>query len=117
MKAFAAVAFIAISLLPLGGCESQASKDAKLAAAIKESDDTGKRILADLQWKLDDATAEGLFRTDADGGVKRYLAFRKCHEEPPTHDANKKVCADLQKRVANKEKRDGMQQAKEKAAW
>lgn len=117
MKAFVAVAVLGVSVLFLGGCESQANKDAKLAAAIKESDDTGNRILADLQWKLDDATAVGLFRTDADGGVKRYLAFRKCHEEPPTHDANKKVCADLQKRVADKEQRDGTRQTKEKAAW
>lgn len=117
MKAFVAVAVLGVSVLFLGGCESQASKDAKLADALKAQDVAFRGTMDNLQWKLDDTTAVGLFRTDADGGVKRYLAFRKCHEEPPTHDANKKVCADLQKRVADRELNNQVKQAKEKAAW
>jgi hypothetical protein len=116
MKAVAAVASLLFAASALvSGCDSD--HDAKLAAAQKHFEDVANAQQDALQWKLDDATAVGLFRSDADGGVRRYLAFRKCHEEPPTQDANKKVCADLQKRVADKERRDGAQQAKEKAAW
>jgi hypothetical protein len=116
MKALATVAVLLFSASALvSGCDSD--HDVKLAAAQKNFEEVTKAQTDALQWKLDDATAVGLFRSDADGGIRRYLAFRKCHEEPPTHDTNKKVCADLQKRVADQEQKVKIQQAKEKAAW
>ena len=111
MKNLLLLAFV-ISLL---GCESRPSpgyEDAK-----RTFDETAKAQLAELQWKLDDTVAAQIFDDGTTAGLNRYLTFRKCHEEPPTRDANKKVCAALQKRVADAEAKAEKQQAKEKAEW
>jgi len=104
-----------LALVVLTGCDS--GRDAKLqedernlAAVVKGQQDM-------LQWRLDDAVASQLFDDGTQAGANRYLTFRKCHEEPPTHDANKKVCADLQSRVSRREAKDKAQADKEKAKW
>ncbi len=108
------VFFLLVTLLAVSGCQD---RSAQLAADQQNFKAVAEAQSAELQWKLDDATAVSIFRTDADGGDRRYLAFRKCHEEPPTHDANKKACAALQYLVAKAEARAQAQTAKEKASW
>jgi hypothetical protein len=101
---------LALALLPLVGCDSgrdaaKLQEDERNLATVAQAEQDG------LQWKLDDAVAVGIF------DESHYLTFRKCHEEPPTHDANRKVCAALQARVAKQEAKNGAQSAKDKAAW
>jgi hypothetical protein len=101
---------LALAVLPLvAGCDS--GPDAKLQEAQRNFTATVKAQEDGLQWKIDDDVAVGIF------DESRYLTFRKCHEEPPTHDANKKVCAALQARVAKQEAKNEAQAAKDKAAW
>lgn len=105
-----------LAAVVLTGCNS-AKEDAEFQEAKRNFDRTTKDSLDALQWRLDDATAVGLFNDGTRAGVNRYLTFRKCHEEPPTHDKNKRVCADLQQRVAKAEAKAEAAHAKEKAAW
>jgi hypothetical protein len=70
-----------------------------------------------LQWDLDKATAQGLFWRYSDAPPEpthTYEMFMRCHEEPPTHEANKKVCTGLQARVAKQEGKDKAQADHEK---
>jgi hypothetical protein len=80
-----------------------------------------KAQLGGLQWDVDKATAQGLFWRDYSDAppepTHTYEVFIRCHEEPPTHEANKKVCAALQARVAKREGDDKARASKEKAAW
>jgi hypothetical protein len=46
-----------------------------------------------------------------------YEVFIRCHEESPSHEANKKVCAELQARVAKQEAKDRAQADRDKATW
>lgn len=115
MKKWILVAMVGVLTLTSSGCGP--SREAKIAEAKKQVDDAFAEQQRALDIQIDDAAAVALFRHDADGGDRRYLAFHKCREEPPTQEANKKTCAALQKLIADKEQKDKMQQAKEKAAW
>jgi hypothetical protein len=98
------------------GCDS-AKDQAKLKEAERNLNSTIKNNLDALQWRIDDATAVHVFENGSQSGVNRYLAFRKCHEEPPTHDKNKLLCADLRGRVALAEAMDRRASAERKAKW
>ena len=74
-------------------------------------------MLDRLQWQIDDKTATRIFDDGTEAGLNRYDTFRKCHEEPPAKEANKKTCAALQKRVADAEARETLRQEKEQANW
>jgi hypothetical protein len=100
---------IAVVLMALTGCDS--GRDAKLQEDQRDVNATMKAQQDDLQWRLDDAVAAGIF------DEIHYRTFRKCHEEPPAHDANKKACIDLQTRVAKQEATNKAKADKEKAAW
>lgn len=54
-----------------------------------------------------------------DESTPAYETFIRCHEEPPTHGSNKKVCADLQARVSRQEVKDKARadKDKDKAEW
>jgi outer membrane murein-binding lipoprotein Lpp len=108
---------LAVMLLTIGfvGCETEQHKE-QVAADQKHLADTIKGVNDDLQWKLDDATATRIFENDKDA-VGNYMKFRKCHVEPPTNEANKKVCAVLRGRVARAEAKAEAQQKREKANW
>jgi hypothetical protein len=94
----------------LAGCDS--GQDAKFQEAQRNFTATVKAQQDELQWKIDDAVASsGIF------DESHYLTFRKCHEYPPSQDANKKVCATLNARVAKQEAKNEAQAAKDKAAW
>lgn len=105
-------ALIAVSLT---GCDSGADvkfhKDERNLAQVEKTE------VDSLQWRLDDSIAADLFDDNTKAGMNRYLAFRKCHEEPPTRQANKKICAFLQARVAKQEAKNQEKAQKEKAAW
>jgi hypothetical protein len=107
MKTLAIALFLTFATLT--GCDSQ--RAARLQEDQRNFDAVVKAQQDGLQWKLDDAVAVGMF----DEG--HYLTFRKCHEAPPTHAANKKVCADLQARVAKQEATNEARASREKAAW
>jgi hypothetical protein len=107
--------FTLLPLFALGGCETEQHK-AQVEADMKALHDTSKATQDDLQWKLDDETATEVFSDDPDG-TSNYLMFRQCHEEPPTKAANKKVCANLQRRVARAEAKAQRAEAKRKANW
>lgn len=104
-----------LSVFALIGCESEQHK-AQVAADIKQLNDVSKGVVADAQWKLDDEFATHVFEND-EHSVENYMAFRKCHEEPPTKEANKKVCAALQARVARAEAKADAKRKREKANW
>jgi hypothetical protein len=97
------------ALVTLAGCNS--GRDANLQEDKRNFDAVAKAQQDQLQWKLDDAVATGIF------DQSHYLTFRKCHEEPPILDANKKVCATLQARVAKQEAKNEALAHREKAAW
>lgn len=101
--------FVIFAALAGTGCDS--SNDARLQAAERDFHARLKSQEDAVQWKLDDAIAVQIF------DARRDLVFRKCHEEPPTHDANKKACAALQDRVAKREATLHAQAVAEKAAW
>jgi len=91
------------------GCNSRRDANLEqaqrnLAAIIQAQQDR-------LQWQLDDAVAARLF------GDSQYLTFRKCHEDPPSHAANQKVCATLRGRVAKEEATSQTRALNDKAAW
>jgi hypothetical protein len=111
MKNLLPLAFV-ISLL---GCESRPGSGYENAK--RNFDDVVKAQHAELQWRLDDEVAAQIFDDGTRLGLNRYLTFRRCHEEPPTRDANKRVCAALQKRVADAEAKAEKQHAREKAEW
>ena len=94
---------------------------AKLAEDRQHFDATVAGIDSDLQWRLDKATAESLWvrrYSDApDVVTANYYMFVKCHEEPPTHEANKRACAVLQGRVSKAEAAADANRVKEKAGW
>jgi hypothetical protein len=104
----------------VAGCNSQANQ-ARLAEDQRAFQQVARSEIDGLQWKIDKATAEHIFyRYYSDAPPEptpAYDTFIKCHEEPPTHDANKKVCAALQARVANQEAKDKAKQDADKAKW
>jgi hypothetical protein len=103
------LAVLTLGFVAMTGCES--GQDVKFQQAQRHLADTAKAQLDGLQWKIDDEVATHIF------SESRYLTFRKCHEEAPTHLANQKLCADLQARVTKQEAQDGERARKEKAAW
>jgi hypothetical protein len=116
MNKLAIALLLSLSLgLSLIGCESEQHK-AQVAADMKNLSDDSKGVLAALQWELDDEYAQRVFAND-EHSVENYMTFRKCHEEPPTKEANKKVCAALQIRVARAEAKADAQAKREKAKW
>ena len=109
------IAIVFIVGIAIIGCESEQHKE-QVAADMKRLDDTVKGVQADEQWKLDDETATHVFENDTNS-VDNYMKFRKCHEEPPTTEANRKVCAALQQRVARAEAKAKALDKREKANW
>jgi hypothetical protein len=105
-----------LGLAALTGCESEQDR-AKLDADIQHAHDVGQAQIAYLQWQIDDEVASRIFDDQTKVGLNLYLTFRKCHESPPTHEANWKTCAALQAHVAAKEAKDKAREAKERAAW
>jgi type IV secretory pathway VirB10-like protein len=98
-----------LPVVTFAGCDT--GHDAKLQEDMRNLDAVMKDQLDESQWKLDDAVATGIF------DESHYLTFRKCHEEPPTHEANKRACVDLRARVAKQEAKVKAQADREKAAW
>lgn len=113
MKALLVAAALT-ALIPAFGCGSGRTKlqedEKQFHATLQAQQDAA-------QWKLDDAVATGLFDDGTTAGVSRYLTFRKCHEEPPAHEPNKRTCANLQARVAKAEATEAATQAAAKAKW
>jgi len=103
-------------MLTTVACDSR-QKDEETAAAVRKFDATAKSVTDGLQWNLDKSIAEKLFDDDTVAGLNRFTTFLQCHDEPPTKDTNKKVCAVLQKRVADAKAKFEAQQAKDKADW
>jgi len=100
--------------LTLTSCDSNS---AKLQEDERQFHAVAQGQVDALQWKLDDATAARLFDDGTQAGIDRYVMFRKCHEEPPKKDTNKKACAVPQARVARAEASEQKKMAKEKANW
>ncbi len=73
------------------GCDSERDRE-KLKEDEKHFHDVAQGQIDALQWQIDDATATRIFDDGTTAGLDRYLTFRKCHEQPPTHEANKR-CA------------------------
>jgi|GraSoiStandDraft_43_1057313.scaffolds.fasta_scaffold697035_2 outer membrane murein-binding lipoprotein Lpp len=115
MKNVLTIAIVFVLGVGIVGCESEQHK-AQVAADMKHLDDTIKSVEADAQWRLDDETATHVFEHDTNA-VDNYMKFRKCHEEPPTNEANKKLCASLQQRVARAEAKAKALQKREKDSW
>jgi hypothetical protein len=110
-----AIALTFSVLTTLVGCDSGSA--AKLQADQAHFEATAQAQIDNLQWKVDDATAAEIFDDGTDVGMNRYLTFRKCHEEPPSHAANKKICAAIQARVSQAEARSEAQDSQDKAKW
>ncbi len=109
----------ALAVVALAGCnadhEAKLRDDQSNFAAVVKGQQDG------LQWDVDKATAQKLFwryYSDAPPEPTRdYEVFLKCHDAPPTHDANRQMCAALQARVAKQEAKDDARDKREKAAW
>jgi hypothetical protein len=108
-----------LALVVLTGCDS--GRDTKLQEDERNFDVVVKSQQDRLQWELDQSVAQRIFwrhYDDApDESTPAYEAFIHCHEEPPTHASNKKLCADLQARVARQEAKVEAQANKERAEW
>jgi hypothetical protein len=112
-EAMRSLTFLVLAIT-LTSCESNS---AKLQEDERQFHAVAQAQVDAQQWKLDDATATRLFDDGTQAGIDRYMTFRKCHEEPPTKDANKKACAALQRLVAKAEVSEQTKIAKEKANW
>jgi hypothetical protein len=112
-------AALMLALVTFTGCDS--GRDAKLQEDDRNLADVAKAQQDGLQWDLDRATAQVLswrYYSDAPPEPTRiYEVFMRCHEEPPIHEANKKVCADLRARVVKQEAKVKVQADRGKAAW
>jgi hypothetical protein len=112
-------AALVLALVTFTGCET--GRDAKLQEDERNLADVAKAQQDGLHWDLDKAMAQGLFwRYYSDAPPEpthSYEVFIRFHEEPPTHEANKKVCVALQARVAKREGEDKARASEEKAAW
>jgi hypothetical protein len=111
MKGAANMRIVLAAALVLGALTGCDLGQAKIQSDERNFAEVLQAQQSKLQWRIDDAVAVRLLTEN------RYLTFRKCHEEPPAQLANKKVCADLQMRVANQETKDAAFARKEKAAW
>jgi len=102
-----AIVFAALAV----GCDSKPSYEPS-SAVVEQTADV-QATAAREQWELDQLFAPEVFQ----GHTDNFLTWRKCHSEPPTKEANQRVCAVLQKRVSDAEKKFKAQQAKVKASW
>lgn len=101
------VATIILSAAAFVGCDSKPSHEAQ--EAERNFQQTVKSTTDDMQWKVDEATAQNLFDRDLDG-VSEYMDFRQCHKER----LNGKRCQMLMARVKRQEKRDASAAARHK---
>lgn len=106
---------LAGAVLTIAGCDS--GHDAQVLEDQRQFQATVQGEVAAEQWKLDDAVASRIFDDGTGAGVNRYLTFRRCHDEPPAKESNKKACEALQKRVAKAEADIEAKEAKERANW
>lgn len=108
-----------LAVVALAGCD--AGHDAKFREDQSNFAAVVKGQQNDLKWQVDKATAQKLFwrsYSDAPSEPTRdYEVFLKCHDAPPTHEANRRMCAGLQARVAKQEAKDDARDKREKAAW
>lgn len=106
--------FLLAPLVALPGCQSSDKKLAEDQAAFQQ---TVANVDAGLQWKLDQATADGLFvrhYSDApDVPTQKWYTFRHCHD---LGLETGRVCGPLFDQIHRAEDKASKQQKAEDAA-